>query len=169
MKLLSWIKQRRNPVEYWREKGAKIGERCEIQQGASLGSEPYMITIGNHVRICANVRIYTHDGALWVLRDLYEEAKNADLVKKVVIGDNVHIGVNAMIMPGVTIGNNVVIGVGAIVTKDIPDGSGVAGVPARIIKTTEEYYEKNKDRFVFTKGMTLKEKKKILLQLDKRN
>ena len=49
-----------------------------------------------------------------------------------------------MVMPGVNIGNNVVIGAGAIVTRDIPDNSVAVGVPARVIKTADEYLEKLK-------------------------
>ena len=45
-------------------------------------------------------------------------------------------------MPGVTIGSNCIIGCGAVVTKDIPDNSVAAGVPARVIETIDEYYEK---------------------------
>ncbi len=43
---------------------------------------------------------------------------------------------------GVTIGNSCIIGVGAIVTKDVPNNSVVAGVPARVIRTIEEYKQK---------------------------
>ena len=45
-------------------------------------------------------------------------------------------------MPGVNIGNNIIIGAGAVVTKDIPDNSVAVGVPARVIKTADEYFEK---------------------------
>ena len=45
-------------------------------------------------------------------------------------------------MPGVTIGDNCIIGAGSIVTKDIPSGSVAAGVPARVISTTEKYSKK---------------------------
>ena len=41
-----------------------------------------------------------------------------------------------------TIGNNVVIGARSVVTRDIPDNSVAVGVPARVIKTTDEYLEK---------------------------
>lgn len=43
---------------------------------------------------------------------------------------------------GVNIGNNVVIGAGSIVTRDIPDNSVAAGVPAKVIKTIDQYREK---------------------------
>lgn len=47
-------------------------------------------------------------------------------------------------MPGVNIGNRVVIGAGAVVTRDIPDNSVAVGVPAKVIKTADEYFEKLK-------------------------
>ena len=64
-------------------------------------------------------------------------------------------------MPGVTMGNNVVIGAGAIGTRDIPDNSVAVGVPARCVKTIDEYYEssKGKDAFFPTREMSCQEKR----------
>ena len=50
------------------------------------------------------------------------------------IGNNVHVGANAIIIGGITIGNNVRIGAGSIVVKSVPDNCVVAGNPARVIK-----------------------------------
>ena len=50
----------------------------------------------------------------------------------------------AKLVGNIEIGNNVVIGAGAVVSRDIPDNSVAVGVPARVIKTTEEYLEKLK-------------------------
>lgn len=164
-KIISRIKQSRNPIQYWREKGTKIGKNCTIYPSVSLGSEPYLVTIGDHVRISAETSIFTHDGGCWVLREKYGELSDIDKFGSVVIGNNVHIGVKCMIMPGVTIGNNCVIGAGAVVTKDIPSNSVAAGVPARVIQTIDEYKEKNLSQFVHTKGMTATEKKDFLTKL----
>lgn len=52
-----------------RKKGAVIGKNCEIYTTANFGSEPYLINIGNHVRINEGVTLVTHDGGYWVLRN----------------------------------------------------------------------------------------------------
>lgn len=62
-------------------------------------------------------------------------------------------------MPGITIGNNVIIAAGAIVTRNVGDNLVVGGIPAKIISTLDEYYERAKNRVDCTAGMTAKEKK----------
>lgn len=53
-----------------------------------------------------------------------------------------YIGNNVLLLPGVTVGSKVIIGAGAVVTHDIPDNSVAVGVPAKVIKTADEYFEK---------------------------
>lgn len=172
MSLLSTVIERFlitiNPIAYWRKKGAVIGQNCEIYSRANLGSEPYLITIGDHVRITDNVRFVTHDGGIWVLRGdksgFSDTYKKMDKFDPIHICDNVHIGLNATIMPGVTIGENTIIGCGAIVTKDIPPNSVVAGVPAKIIKSLVEYEKGINGLCLDTKDMSYKNKRETLIQ-----
>ena len=145
--------------------GLRIGRNCEILNGFDFGSEPWLVTIGNNVRISAGVRITTHDGGLWVLRNLYSELHCADKFGRVIIGDNVHIGMDAMIMPGVTIGDNCVVGARAVVTHDVPDGSVVAGVPARVIESIEAYKNKSACKVLPTKGLSARRKQKAVIEL----
>ena len=71
---------------------------------------------------------------------------------------------NAMIMPGVTIGDRVVIGAGAIVTKDIPSNSVAVGVPAKVIKTADEYLEKIKKESLHLGNLKGQEKDRALME-----
>lgn len=68
-------------------------------------------------------------------------------------------------MPGVTIGDNVLVAAGSIVTKSIPSGMVVAGNPARIICTIEEFYERNKKWDLHSKGMPSAQKRQMLMLL----
>lgn len=164
MFIIDKIKLRNNPIKYWRKKGAIIGDDCNISDKAFLGSEPYLISIGDHVRINSGVQLITHDGGVWVLRKLQDtdNAENLDLFGKINIKNNVHIGTNSIIMPGTTIGNNCIIGCGAIVTHDIPDNSIAVGVPARVIETVYDYKKKHSDEFLYTKSLSQDEKRSYL-------
>lgn len=149
------------PVIRFRRRGGVMGKNCEIFPNVEFGSEPYLITIGDNVRIANGVRFVTHDGGICVLRNM-KKLENADLFGKINIGNNVFIGWNTIIMPNVCIGNNCIIGCGAVVTKNIPDNSVVAGCPAKVIESIDEYYEKNKNKCDFIKNRNWKEKRKYL-------
>ncbi len=87
-----------------------------------------------------------------------------DKVGKIRIGNNCFIGNGSKVLPGVKIEDNVVVGAGAIVTKDVKSNSIVAGVPAKVICTIDEFYQKNKNNFYPTMGMSSEDKKEYLLQ-----
>ena len=144
-----------------RSEGAIIGSNCKIYPSASFGSEPYLIELGNDVRITAGVRITTHDGGIPVLVKSWK-LKNAGKFGRVKIGNNVHIGINSVIMPGVTIGDNVIIWAGAVITKDIPSNSVAVGVPAKVIESIDDYYNKVKDDVIYIGNITPVEKRKLI-------
>ena len=170
LKLKRVIANRNNisKIKYLREQGANIGNgtRLNCSTGA-FGTEPYLVTVGNNCLFAGEIHIITHDGGVAVLNNLhYFNGKKMDKIAPVNIGNNVYIGYGAMIMPGVTIGNNVLIGAGAIVTKDIPDNSVAVGVPAKCVKTIDEYYKSGEERKMFfpTLGMSSQDKKRHLLE-----
>lgn len=151
-------------AEHYKNNGfLNMGTGCEIYENVSFGSEPYLIKLGDKVRIAAGARFITHDGGMWVIRNLGLN-KNADKMGAIKIGNNVFIGQNVIVMPGVTIGDNVVVGIGSLVTKDIPDNTVVAGSPAKVFYSIEEYYQKNLNKINSTKQMNRQEKKTFYLK-----
>ena len=124
-------------AELFREQGASIGEDCYFGVKI-LASEPWLVRIGDHVGIAAGVLLLTH-GLGWNYRD---RVPDLQVFGPIVIGNNVNIGSNAMILPGVTVGNNCLVAAGAVVTKDVPDGSIVAGNPAKVVGDVDDYFER---------------------------
>lgn len=127
---------------YYKNKGLEIGEKSVIIGKPLLGSEPYLITIGNNVTVSANVSFITHDGATRVFRDK-EKYKSVIKYGRITIKDNCFIGMGTILLPGVTIGPNSVVAAGSVVTADVPPGKIYGGNPARFITTTSDYAEKS--------------------------
>jgi len=132
-------------VKKLRKMGMVIGEGTKFINPRTTTideTRPWMIKIGNGCCITSGVTILTHDYGWSVLKAVYGEVIGS--AKKVSIGDYVYIGMHTTIVGGVTIGNNVIIGANSLVSRDIPDNVVVAGNPARVIGTLEEYYHKRK-------------------------
>lgn len=146
-----------SPEKYARHIGVTIGENNLIGKN-HWSSEPYLITVGSNCQL-TTCQIFTHGGGNAVRRN----HPDFDVFGKVVIGDYVYIGASSLIMPGVTIGDGVLVAAGSVVTKSVPPGMVVAGNPAKILCTVEDYYERNKQYDLHTKGNA--EKKQILLSL----
>jgi acetyltransferase-like isoleucine patch superfamily enzyme len=87
------------------------------------------LTIGSNCSISAGVQIYSHDSVQWAISGgkvsyEYEETK---------VGDNCYIGPNVVISKGVHLGDNCIVGANSFVRTSFPNGSKIAGSPARII------------------------------------
>lgn len=150
---------RMNPEKYARFIGVNVGENPHFYGKVSWGSEPWIITIGDNVHITGGCKFIAHDGGTLIFRD---QIPDLEITKPITVGNNVYIGEETMVLPGVNIGNNVVIGARSVVTKDIPDNSVAAGVPCRVIKTTDEYLEKLKRDSLHLGHLKGKEKDKAL-------
>lgn len=146
-----------------RDCGERIGEGCNIEDIEIFGTEPCLITVGNHVYFSGkNIRFLTHDGSAARMKLFGYTDKLYDIFGKVSIGDNCFIGINTIILKGVSIGRNCIVGAGSVVTKDIPDNCVVCGVPAKVISSTKDYFEKNCDYFHETCKLSRYEKRKYL-------
>ncbi len=130
-------------AEYFRKEGAQIGENCQIA-AKQLGTEPYLVKIGNHVTIAQGVDFNTHDGGPWIFR---HEIPDLQVFGPIIIEDNCVIGENALIFSNVRIGRNSIIGAGSVVISDVPPDTIVMGVPARPLGSTAKYREKCIERW----------------------
>ena len=96
-----------------------IGDRTEIHAGD-------YISIGNGTIISWDCCIMD--------RDYHKLESETEVLKPVIIGENVWIGCRVLILKGVTVGDGAVIAAGSVVTSDVPAGAVVGGNPARILK-----------------------------------
>lgn len=160
-KIYFWVALRNNGqrIQYLRDAGAIIGQGVTISDIRCLGSEPYLIEIGDNTLFSSGARIITHDGSVCQTFYMGLTDKPYDSFGKVKIGKNCFVGMNSMILKNVTVGDNCIIGAGAVVTKSIPSNSVVCGVPARIIGNVEEFVEKNQSYFEDTFHMNSYEKR----------
>lgn len=130
--------------EYTTEKlismGMKVGKNFGRLNGVILDpSHCWLIEIGDDVTMAPRVHILCHDAST-------KKFLNYTKIGRVTIGNNVFIGAETVVLPGVTIGNNVIIGANSTVTHDVPDGTVVAGSPARVLCSLEEYLQKERTR-----------------------
>ncbi len=128
----------RDPVGYARSLGVTIGKQAifaGLTRG-TFGSEPELITIGDHVGIGAGTGFVTHDGCVRIFEDEYPDIQ---VLGAITIGNNVVVGVNVVLLPGTIIGDDSVVGAGAVVRGTFPPGSVIGGVPARVIGSMESY------------------------------
>lgn len=165
--MLRWLTRRyykrlryKKPIQYARSIGVEIGEECRFFGNIDFGTEPYLVKLGSHVSVTDSTFV-THDGGVWVIR---QEHPDIDVVKPIIVGDNVFIGTGCTILPGVVIGSNVVIGACSLVTKSLESGYVYAGSPVRKIRPIGEYVEKVLRQGVPTKRMDPREKRAYLIQ-----
>ncbi|MGN0647452.1 MAG: acyltransferase [Oscillospiraceae bacterium] len=148
-----------NQLKYAKKKGVNMGDNVHIYGNVSWGSEPWIISLGNNVHITDGVRFITHDGGTLLYRD---KIPDLEITKPITLGDDVYVGNNVLFMPGVTVGSNVIIGAGAVVTRSIPDNSVAVGVPAKVVKTADEYLEKIQRESLHLGHLKYEEKDKAL-------
>ena len=143
-----------SPEKQARHLGVTIGKNCLIAT-RNWSSEPYLITIGNHVQVTENVYFHTHGGGNVVRRSI----PDFDCFGKIKIEDWAYIGSGSHILPGVTIGEGALVAAGSIVTKSVPANTIVGGNPAKILCTVDEYISRNFKFNVKTYGMSVDEKR----------
>lgn len=133
-------------IDFLHTKGINVGEGTYFFDPSNTTVDvqrPWGLTIGEYCKITSGVVILAHDYSRSVLRRKYNDILCE--FKKTIIGNNVFIGMNSILLMGTEIGNNCIIGAGSVVSGFFPDNVVIAGNPARIICTLDEYYQKRKN------------------------
>lgn len=105
----------------------EIGKYCSISKNVNIGLPTHPINF-----ISTSPIFFSNSNATgyhWREDKVFE-----DMPKKVVIGNDVWIGLNVSILGGVKIGDGAIIGSHALVTKDVEPYTIVGGVPAKLIR-----------------------------------
>jgi acetyltransferase-like isoleucine patch superfamily enzyme len=122
--------------------GTLIGSFCDIGKNVVLGKNCNIqahVTISNGCVIGDNVFIAPNSS---LLNDKYPKSV---LLTPPVIKNGAQIGGGVTILPDVTVGEKAVVGGGSVVTKNVPPCTVLAGVPAKVVMTLEEYEAKRED------------------------
>ena len=107
--------------------GAKIGKNLFIDHGMG-------VVIGETSEIGNNVTIY-HAVTLGGISPSIDSERQRHEKRHPTIGDDVVIGSGAQIIGPIKVGNGSRIAANAVVVNDVPEGSTMVGVPAKVIKS----------------------------------
>lgn len=112
--------------------------RIHIESGTAIGND-FVITaadsihIGRDCLLSYRVTIMDHSHvAGWGIKPVNSGVTPGKAVR---VGERCFIGCNAVIMPGVRLGANCIVGANSVVTKSFEEGSVIAGVPAKLLRT----------------------------------
>jgi acetyltransferase-like isoleucine patch superfamily enzyme len=117
-----------------------MGENVMIQSRI-IPLYPKLIRFHNNIQIASNVFFSTHDVIHIVFKNSYPEIDFQEHLGCIEIMDNVFIGTNSLILYNVRIGPNAIVAAGSVVTKDVPPGTIVGGVPAKVIGSFSQLFE----------------------------
>jgi acetyltransferase-like isoleucine patch superfamily enzyme len=132
-----------------RKKGFQIGERTFFYDPESNTFDfqtPFLLKIGNDVQITKGVCFLNHGYDWSVIKGLNGEILGSR--GAINIGNNVFIGINTVFLKNSSVGDNVIIGAGSVVTASFGSNVVIAGNPAKVIMTLDQYLEKRKFRQV---------------------
>jgi UDP-2-acetamido-3-amino-2,3-dideoxy-glucuronate N-acetyltransferase len=124
---------------------SRIGTFVEIQRGARIGAD---CKIQSHTFICDGVTIgdgvFVGHGVMFINDKRPRATAEAGALQTeddwellpTTIEDGASLGSGAVILGGVTVGAGAIVGAGAVVTRDVSPSATVAGVPARITRSS---------------------------------
>lgn len=120
-------------------------ERIRLGDNVHIGRNAWFrgdggIEIGANTHISRNVVVLSASHDYEGSRLPYDERF---VTRRVRIGRNVWIGMNAMVVPGVSVGDGAVVAMGTVVVEDVPPLAVVGGTGQRVLKYRDrERYER---------------------------
>ena len=126
-----------------KKKFAMLGEHVHYQP-RKYPTDGARLKIHNNVAIAADVEFTMHDVIHWVFDGMEGKRSFVEYRSCIEIHDNVFIGAGSRILPNVSIGPNAIVAAGSIVNKDVPPGTIVGGVPARVIGSFDDFMDKRR-------------------------
>lgn len=146
------------PIFIQHSKNIAIGARCRIYPGmrAEIVTRNSYLTIGTNTSIGQNFHVVSYEDELIIGNNVtisgnvfitncehsYQTIgvhilEQPIIKEKTQIGNGCFIGYGSVILAGTKLGDHCVVGANSVVKGTFPDGSVIAGVPAKIVK----YYD----------------------------
>ena len=118
----------------------KLGADSSVWFGAVIRGDEDSITVGEDTSIQDNAVLHCDTGHPITIGSSVTIG-HAAVVHGCTVDDNALIGMNAVVLNGAHIGANAVVGAGAVVREndEIPAGAVAVGVPAKVVKVSEDY------------------------------
>jgi acetyltransferase-like isoleucine patch superfamily enzyme len=145
------LKKKYKTVQFMSHSYFEFSDNITFKGYAYIGPDAYWsakgkIEVGNNVIFGPRTILWTYTHNYMSENYIPYGKSDEDIIKNIIIEDNVWIGLGVTILPGVRIGEGAVIGMNSLVTKDIPSCAVVAGNPAKIIKYRDiKVYKKLKE------------------------
>ena len=102
-----------------------------------------LISIGDATTISSEVVFLTHDYSISKGLKMIDPNLSGRFLRPISVGANSFIGMRTILLPGTSIGDNVIVGAGSVVKGSFPDNVVIAGNPAKILCSTQEWAQRH--------------------------
>ena len=128
----------------------RAGEGCSFWTYAVVRAEGPEVRLGAFCNVQDHAMLHIGGGKPTIIGDFCTISHRA-IVHGATIGDDCLIGIGATVMDGARVGRRSVIAGHCIVTagRDSPEGSVVAGVPAKIVAQRDNYAQTRRNALIY--------------------